>query len=104
LAGIVIVVGFFIGFGSGLVENTPGFTGNPQDKYYGFPFVWRAVNTVTGQRYGYPLELLFDVFFGIGMVSIIIVAFSATQRWMTKKIKHRRGKVDVASVILASVS
>jgi hypothetical protein len=89
LAGIVIFVGFFIGFGSGLVENSPGFAGNPQNKYYGFPFAWRSVNVVTGQKYSYPFELLYDVLFGIGMVSIVIAAFSATQRRMMKKNKHR---------------
>jgi hypothetical protein len=85
VVGIVIVVGFFIGFGSGLVENDLNFGNTPQNKYYGFPFAWRAVNKVTGQKYSYPLELLYDVLFGIAMVSIIAATFWATQRQMMKK-------------------
>jgi hypothetical protein len=42
-----------------------------------------------GQKYAYPLELMFDVLFGIAMVSIIEAAYWATQRQLTKKSVRR---------------
>ena len=90
--GIVIVMGFFIGFGSGLVENNLGFANGPQNTYYGFPLAWRAVNIKTGQKYGYPFELLFDVLFGMVMVSIVAVAFWATERHIMKNDKPVKRK------------
>jgi len=84
LMAIIIVGGFFIGFGSGLAE-TPGSGGIPENKYYGFPLGWRAVNTMTGDKYGYPLELFVDCLFGMLLVSIIAGTTIATERRLMKK-------------------
>jgi hypothetical protein len=100
-AAIIIVVGFFIGFGSGLVENRPDFASVPEERYYGFPFVWREVNTVTGEKRSYPLDLFYDILLGMAMVSIIVGTMLATQRWLMKKSrqipKKRTGAVLVIS-------
>jgi hypothetical protein len=90
LVAIIIVVGFFVGFGSGLVENTPDFASIPQNTYYGFPLVWRAVNTTTGEKYTYAFELFADCLFGIVLASIIVATTLATEKWLAKKNKRIR--------------
>jgi len=77
---VVVVVGFFVGFGRGLVENGPG--------YYGFPIAWRMVDTVTGDKVAYPLELFLDVLFGVGMVAIVTAVTILTDRWISNKKKR----------------
>jgi hypothetical protein len=84
LVAIVVVVGFFVGFGSGLVEVEPDFADIPENKYYGFPLAWRVVNTATGEKFTYPLELFVDCLFGILMVGIVAVATAVTEKWMKK--------------------
>ena len=90
LVAIVVVVGFFVGFGSGLVENEPGFVHIPENKYYGFPLAWRMVNTVTEDKVAYPLELFLDVLFGIGMIAIVVAVTVLTDRWVSNKSKQTR--------------
>jgi hypothetical protein len=85
LVGVIIVVGFFIGFGSGLVENSPNFASVPENRYYGFPFVWRAVNVRTGEKYTYAIWLFIDCLFGAMMASITAVTALSMQKWMMKK-------------------
>ena len=89
LVAVIIVVGFFIGFGSGLIENTSGPANVPGDKYYGFPLAWRAVNTVTGSRYEYPVELFVDCLFGVLFVSIIAGAAIITENRLMKKSRKK---------------
>lgn len=84
LPALVIVIGLFIGFVSGLVENSPDSAG-PSDKYYGFPLAWRMVDTTTGEKYTYAPELLIDCIFGIVIVSIIAATALLTEKWMAKK-------------------
>jgi hypothetical protein len=86
LVAVIILVGFFVGFGSGLVENSPVSVGNPGNKYYGFPLAWRTVNTETGQKDAYPLELFLDCLFGIAVVSVIAATALATEKRMTKRL------------------
>ena len=88
LVGIIIVLGFFVGFGSGLVENAPIFASNPQDKYYGFPIVWRAVNTKTGEKNAYAPELFADCLFGVAVVSTVAAMALATEKRLMKKNKR----------------
>ena len=90
LVAIVVVVGFFVGFGSGLVENEPGFVHIPENKYYGFPLAWRMVNTATEDKVAYPLELFLDVLFGIGMIAIVVAVTVLTDRWVSNKNKQTR--------------
>lgn len=83
LVAVVVFVGFFVGFGSGLIEQ-PGL-GVPEERYYGFPLVWRMVNTATGDKFTYPLELFIDVVFGVVIVSIIAVSTVMTYNWMNRR-------------------
>jgi hypothetical protein len=87
---VVVVIGFFVGFGSGLVENNPDSAGTA--KYYGFPFAWRAVDE-GGQKYAYPSELLADCVFGIVSVSIVAGTAMLTMKWMGKKKAQPSGNV-----------
>jgi hypothetical protein len=89
LTGVIIVVGFFIGFGSGLIENSPYYAGIPENRYYGFPFVWRAVDAKTGEKYAYAVWLIIDCLFGTILASIIAAATLSTQKWMMKKNRQR---------------
>jgi hypothetical protein len=85
IVAIVVVVGLFVGFGSGLVENNPDSVGIPGRKYYGFPFAWRMVDTESGQKYSYPFELLGDCVFGVVSVSIVAGTAMLTMKMMGKK-------------------
>jgi hypothetical protein len=89
LVAVIIVVGFFIGFGSGLIENVSGPASVPGNKYYGFPLAWRAVNTSTGDRYEYPVELFVDCLFGVLMVSIIAGTTIITENRLIKKSRKK---------------
>lgn len=77
-----MIVGFFVGFGSGLVENGPA--------YFGFPIAWRMVDVSTGDKVAYPLELFLDILFGIGMVAIVAAVTILTERWVSNKNKQTR--------------
>jgi hypothetical protein len=89
LVVVIIVVGFFIGFGSGLIENASGPASVPGNKYYGFPLAWRAVNTSTGGRYEYPVELFEDCLFGVLLVSIIAGVTIITENSLMKKSRKK---------------
>lgn len=87
---IVVVIGFFVGFGSGLVEVKPGYAHIPENRYYGFPLAWRAVDTATGEKSAYGLELLVDCLFGMLMTGMVAVAAAVTEKWVGKKSKQTR--------------
>lgn len=89
LVAVITVVGFFIGFGSGLIENASGPASVPGNKYYGFPLAWRAVNTFTGDRYEYPVELFVDCLFGVLLVSIIAGTEIVTENRLMKKSRKK---------------
>ena len=82
LVALVLFFGFFVGFGSGLVEN-PDASSYPQIVSYGFPLGWRSVNN--GEKFAYPLELFVDILFGIAIVSLVAASYLLTQRWVSKK-------------------
>jgi hypothetical protein len=85
LIALVLFFGFFVGFGSGLIEN-PDASNYPQNiVYYGFPLGWRSVNNVSGEKNGYPLELFVDVLSGMAIVSLVAASYLLTQRWVSKK-------------------
>jgi hypothetical protein len=84
LIALILFFGFFVGFGSGLVEN-PDASNYPVTYAYGFPLAWRSVNTASGDKNAYPLELFIDVLFGMAIVSVIAVSYALTQRWVSKK-------------------
>ncbi len=84
LIALVLFFGFFVGFGSGLIEN-PDASSYPQIVYYGFPLGWRSVNNVSGEKNAYPVELFIDVLFGIAIVSLVAASYLLTQRWVSKK-------------------
>lgn len=91
IVAVVVVVGLFVGFGSGLVENNPDSIGIFK-KYYGFPFAWRAVDE-GGQKYTYPVELLADCVFGVVSVSIVAGTAMLTMKMMGKKKAQPSGNV-----------
>lgn len=84
IVAVVVVVGLFVGFGSGLVENEPDFPHIPENEYYGFPLAWRVVDE-GGQKNTYPLELLADCVFGVVSVSIVAGTAILTMKMMDKK-------------------
>jgi len=84
LIAIVVVVGFFVGFGSGLVEIESG--------YFGFPLAWRVVDLVTGEKSVLWLELFVDCLFGMLMVGMVAVAAALTEKYMVKKEKPKKRK------------
>ncbi len=85
LIALVLFFGFFVGFGSGLIEN-PDASNYPQKiVYYGFPLGWRSVNDVSGEKNAYPLELFVDILFEMAVVSLVAASYLLTQRWVSKK-------------------
>jgi len=52
---------------TGLVENNPGHATIPEDKYYGFPLVWRTTDPFVGEKYSY-LKLFADCIFWMAVV------------------------------------
>jgi hypothetical protein len=92
LVAVVILIGFFVGFGSGLIENDPGFLHIPEQRYYGFPLVWRMVDTASGEKFTYPVELLADIVFGIVMVATVVLAMSLTVKYLNRKEAQKQEK------------
>lgn len=65
-----LVVGVCVGLVTGFVENTPGGATIPENKYYGFPLIWRLSDPFVGETYFY-LELFADLLFWIAVASAI---------------------------------
>ena len=84
LIALILFFGFFVGFGSGLVENPDASNYLVGTYAYGFPLAWRSVNAA-GDKNAYPLELFIDILFGIAIVSVVAASYELTQRWVTKK-------------------
>ena len=88
LIALILFFGFFVGFGSGLVENPDASNYPQQIVYYGFPLGWRSVNNVSGEKNAYPVQLVIDVIFGMGVISLIAASYALTQRWVGKKVEN----------------
>jgi len=84
IAAIVLLVGFFVGFGSGLIENQPDSVSIPGNKYYGFPFVWRMVEMESGNYETYVDKLFLDIAFGWALIAVVAAAAMITMKRMNK--------------------
>lgn len=74
---LVVFIGFFVGLATGLVENGTGQVDTTQNRYYGFPLIWRIVNANTGAKsVGYSG---FFVDWGFGAVIAAFMIFIAQQ-------------------------
>lgn len=82
---LVLFFGFFVGFGSGLIENPDASNYSQEIVYYGFPLGWRSVNYASDKKNAYPIELFVDILFGIAIVSLVAASYLLTQRWVSKK-------------------
>jgi len=66
-----VIVGICVALASGLVENVPDFATILENRYYGFPLVWRSMDPFAGERY-YYFELFVDLVFWV-MVTLAVV-------------------------------
>jgi hypothetical protein len=81
---LIALVGVLASLSSGLVENKPDFISIPENKYFGFPLVWRMLNTATGETYSYYFELAIDWLFWFALALIVTVVAIATQKSIRK--------------------
>lgn len=72
-----VIIGFNLGLASGLVERKPDLVTIPENKYYGFPFVWRSTDPFVGEKHFY-----FEFF--LNCLFWTIIAFIAL--FMAKKL------------------
>jgi len=84
ITAIILLVGFFIGFGSGLIENLPDSVSIPGNKYYGFPLVWRMVEMESGNYVTYVDKLFLDIAFGWAIIAVVAMAAMITMKRMNK--------------------
>ncbi len=68
---LAVVLGVGVGLVTGFVENRTIGAVIPENKYYGFPLVWRISSMNTGESYMYS-ELFVD--FAFWIVVFLIVA------------------------------
>jgi len=72
---LAIIAGVCIGLLTGFVENRPADVTIPENKYYGFPFIWRRVDMFTGESYLLKELLLGTLFWiAISLIAVILVA------------------------------
>jgi hypothetical protein len=83
---LIALVGVLASLSSGLVENKPDFISIPENEYFGFPLVWRMLNTATGETRLYSFELTIDCLFWFALVSIVAVVAMVTQKSVKKGI------------------
>ena len=86
---MIVLAGVLASLGSGLFENKPDFVSIPENKYFGFPLVWRMLNTATGETRLYSFGLTIDSLFWFALVSIVAVVALVTQ----KSVKKRSARV-----------
>lgn len=68
----VVIVGICVALGSGLVENVPDFVTIPENRYYGFPLVWRSADPFAGDKYFY-FELFVDLVFWVMVILAVVL-------------------------------
>ena len=81
---MIVLAGVLASLGSGLFENKPDFVSIPENKYFGFPLVWRMLNTATGETRLYSFELTIDGLFWFALVSIVVLVAMVTQKLVKK--------------------
>jgi len=73
-----VVVGVCVGLGTGIIEQFR--ISISENKYFGFPLVWRISNLNTGETYLY-LELVADLAFWACLIAVIMVVASMMLQW-----------------------
>jgi hypothetical protein len=81
---LIFLVSLFAGLASGFFESKPDFVSIPENKYFGFPLIWRMLNTATGETRLYSFELAIDCLFWFALVSIAAVVAMATEKSVKK--------------------
>jgi hypothetical protein len=74
---LAVVIGVCVAALTGFVENTPGSITIPENKYYGFPIIWRISDAFTGEKYLY-FEFFVDSFFWTAIIAILILLVKIT--------------------------
>lgn len=80
----VVAFGVLAAFISGFVASMPGNAWLPENKYYGFPLVWRTYDPSYGEGHHY-FELAVDCIFWISMVWIMAVSARISRGCTEKK-------------------
>lgn len=93
IAALAALLGICLGFVSGFVENRLGSASIPENRYYGFPLVWRLSNLNAGETY-YYFELFIDCLFWILIVSIIAFGAAAMMKLMSRKSARFAGRTE----------
>jgi hypothetical protein len=81
---LIFLVSLFAGLASGFFESKPDFVSIPENKYFGFPLIWRMLNTATGETGLYFFELAIDCLFWFALVSIVAVVAMVTRKSVKK--------------------
>jgi hypothetical protein len=81
---LIALIGALVNLSSGFFENKPDFISVPENEYFGFPLIWRMLNTATGNTYLYSLKFAIDYLFWFVIVSIVIVVAILVQKQMRR--------------------
>jgi hypothetical protein len=81
---LVVVSGVLVALVSGFVWSMPGDSWIPENKFYGFPLVWRTIDQFKEESYHY-FEFGVDCIFWISMVWIMTVSAKISRGWAEKK-------------------
>jgi len=69
---LTIIISACITALTGFTENTPSGVVIPENKYYGFPMIWRVSDAFAGEKFFY-LEFFVDLAFWTAIVAIVIL-------------------------------
>ncbi|MEM3577863.1 MAG: hypothetical protein QXX51_05335 [Candidatus Bathyarchaeia archaeon] len=73
---LAVTIGVCITSFTGFVENTPSGVIIPENKYYGFPMIWRISDAFVGEKILY-YEFLLDFLFWTAITAIIVLLAKA---------------------------
>ncbi|MEM2104923.1 MAG: hypothetical protein QXV21_00400 [Candidatus Bathyarchaeia archaeon] len=73
---LALTIGFCITALTGFVEYTPSGVTIPENKYYGFPIIWRASDAFVGEKISY-YEFFIDFVFWTVIAAIIVLLAKA---------------------------
>jgi hypothetical protein len=77
-----VVTGVCIASLTGFVENKPSGVIIPENKYYGFPMIWRISDVFAGEKFLY-LEFFVNCTFWVAIVAILILLATAISSRLT---------------------
>jgi hypothetical protein len=79
-----MLIGFFVGLVTGLVENNVSQPSADNSKYYGFPLIWRIIDT-TGVRSVYFPGFFVDWAFGIVLTLFMLLIAKKTEETIMRR-------------------